>query len=187
MGLFGRDDKSPQSSPVTNPAGPRPTPSAPGPHQSATTIVAGSTSIEGTLGGSNDLHIEGEITGEVNGSGRLVIAESGRAKARLHARVVMVAGTVEGDVSADERIELQPSARLTGNITAPRVIIQEGATFDGQVFMKKAHGGKAVVGKQSAPAAPADGEAAASDARPTPEGGPFAKAGPSQRRDKNRR
>jgi cytoskeletal protein CcmA (bactofilin family) len=48
-----------------------------------------------------------------------------------------VAGTVKGDVLADDKIELKPSANLQGNITAPSILIQEGATFEGQVYMQK--------------------------------------------------
>ncbi len=137
MGLFGRDDRSqattkPENpSPVTRPA------TTPAPVSSETTLIAGSTAIEGTIRGSGDIRIEGRITGTVDVSGRLLIAESGRAKARLHARTVVVSGTVEGDVTADERIELQASATLTGNIVAPAIQIQEGATFEGEVRMAK--------------------------------------------------
>ena len=48
----------------------------------------------------------------------------------------MVAGEIKGNVTADERIELRPSARLLGNMTAPRILIQDGATFEGKVEMK---------------------------------------------------
>jgi len=137
MGLFGRDDRSqattkPQEpSPAARPA------SQPAPASGETTLIARSTTFEGTIKGSGDIRIEGRITGTVDASGRLLIAESGRARARLHARTVVVSGTVEGDVTADERIELQPSATLTGNITAPKIQIHEGATFEGEVRMAK--------------------------------------------------
>jgi len=49
---------------------------------------------------------------------------------------VAIAGTVVGDVTADEKIELEPTARVEGNITAPRILIRDGATFKGQVNMK---------------------------------------------------
>jgi cytoskeletal protein CcmA (bactofilin family) len=55
----------------------------------------------------------------------------------VHGKTVTVAGTVTGDITADDRIELEPSARVDGNITAPRILIQDGATFRGQVNMKE--------------------------------------------------
>ncbi len=138
MGLFGRDERSGDATraketvPARRPAAPQPAePSG------ETTLIAETTSIEGTIRGSGDIRIEGRITGTVDATGRLLVAASGRAKATLNARVVVVAGTVEGDVTADERIELQPTARLTGNITAPKIHIQEGASFEGEVRMAK--------------------------------------------------
>jgi cytoskeletal protein CcmA (bactofilin family) len=132
MGLFGRDD-----SPQPGPPAPATGRTAPAQLTGDTTVIARSCEIEGVLSGSGDVNIQGRFKGTVKGSGKLLIAEGGHADARLHARNIVVAGTVKGDVSADEKIELQPSAKLHGNITAPRILIQEGATFEGQVFMKK--------------------------------------------------
>lgn len=133
MGFFGKDenDAAPQQ------PGPAPVKAqvASGRRPTETTLICKASRVEGKLSGTADMLIEGELDGAANGSGRLMIAESGTATADLHARVVVVAGTVRGNVTADERIELQPTATLTGNITAPRIQIQEGATFEGEVRM----------------------------------------------------
>ncbi len=60
----------------------------------------------------------------------------------LHGRTLTVAGRVKGNVSADERVELKPTAQLKGNITAPRMHIAEGATFEGKVFMSGSGSGR---------------------------------------------
>ncbi len=135
MGLFGRDD-SQAPKPAANAPAPSRSQTAPQP-SAETTIIARSCRVEGNLSGSGDVNIQGHFQGEIDGSGQLLIAEGGTAEARLHARTIVVAGTVKGDVSAAEKIELKPTANLLGNITAPRILIQEGATFEGQVFMKK--------------------------------------------------
>jgi len=133
MGIFGRDDRStPSSTPAQAPARQQAKPQAPA--ESVTTI-ARPTHIDGTLVGEADVQIHGELTGKVDCSGKVFVAESGKVKALLHARTVVVAGNVEGDVTADEKIELRPSAHLVGNITAPRILIEEGASFEGQVNM----------------------------------------------------
>jgi cytoskeletal protein CcmA (bactofilin family) len=80
--------------------------------------------------------VEGELSGNLDAAGHLLVAESGRVDANLHGRNVTIAGKVHGDVTADERIELEPAAEVQGNITAPRILIKDGATFEGQVFMK---------------------------------------------------
>ncbi len=158
MGLFGKDDRKPgafQPTPQQTPKSPSATPHTSG----ETTLIGRGARFEGTLTGSADMLIEGQFAGAVDATGRLVVAEQGKVEANLHAKVVVIAGSVTGNVSADERIELQPSATLTGNITAPRIQIQEGATFEGEVRMaapeKKATAGPAEAlgkGPESKPA-----------------------------------
>jgi cytoskeletal protein CcmA (bactofilin family) len=135
MGLFGKEER------------PAPKLQAPARRQEAApqqvrptgrdmTVIAKDAAFDGTLSGASDVQIDGTFQGQVRISGRLTIAETGKIKAQLHGKVVIVAGHVEGDVTADERIELKEAAALTGDITAPRILIREGATFDGQVHMK---------------------------------------------------
>jgi cytoskeletal protein CcmA (bactofilin family) len=107
-----------------------------------TTVAKGCT-IEGSITATGDILIHGSFEGEIGGAARLVIADSGKVKAQLRARSIVVAGAVEGDVFAQDKIELKPSANLLGNITAPKILIQEGATFEGQVFMKAPGSGPA--------------------------------------------
>ena len=135
MGLFGRDDRSPESTPPTQPQPARPQVSSPAPASSRTTLSRNSR-IEGLLKSSGDIGLEGELSGSVETDGHLMVAESGKVDANLHGRNITVAGSVSGDITADERIELEPSAKVQGNITAPRILIKDGATFEGQVFMK---------------------------------------------------
>ncbi len=137
MGLFGRDDRSSQAQPTAaSPTPAKAQAATPQPAGSSLTIIAQGCRFDGTVSGPGDIHVQGELSGEVASTGALVVAENGTVRASLHARTVVVAGSVQGDVSADEKIELKPSANLRGNITAPRITIQEGATFEGQVFMK---------------------------------------------------
>ena len=60
----------------------------------------------------------------------------GDDEASVHGRAVIVAGRVIGDITADDKIELQPTAEVDGDITAPRILIEDGATFRGKVTMK---------------------------------------------------
>jgi cytoskeletal protein CcmA (bactofilin family) len=141
MGLFGRDDRAtppPSAAPPAAPTRPPVKPQAPGQARAdELTVVGRGTRVEGKLTAKNDVQIEGEVKGTVEGAGQVLVAEGSRLEAALHARVLVVAGAVIGDVSADDKIELRPSANLRGNVTAPRVVIQDGATFEGQVFMQK--------------------------------------------------
>ena len=152
MGLFGRDDKSSRAESAA-PAAPRPAPSSSSAAASAgaRTVIARGGVVEGTLGGGADIVVEGEVKGVVDGAAGLLIAETGRLQASLHARHVTVAGHVKGDISAEERIQLEPTAQVVGNITAPRILIKEGATFDGKVEMKAPRRAEKPTGKAVSP------------------------------------
>ncbi len=137
MGLFGRDQAAPPSPATTPNAKPAPARPAGGskPAGNGTTLVAPGAQFEGSLTGSGDVRIEGRVSGTVAVDGHVIVNQTGLIEATLKARVVVVAGEVHGDVFADEKIELQPTANLVGNMTAPRILIQEGARFEGQVYM----------------------------------------------------
>jgi cytoskeletal protein CcmA (bactofilin family) len=140
MGLFGRDDRSQTerdevAAQTRARRGPTGEPAVAG-----GSVIARSTRIEGTILGSEEIRIEGQVNGTVDITSRLVVAGGGRVQGKVAARSVIVAGNVIGDLLAAERIELGPTCKVEGNITAPRILIQDGATFDGQVFMKKPSG-----------------------------------------------
>lgn len=135
MGIFGRDDTTPDQQP-TQPAA-KPARPQPPTGSSGQTVIARPTTIEGRVAGSAEIVVSGHVKGTIDGAGKVMIAEQGRVEATTHGRVVTVAGTVTGDISADEKIELEPSARVNGNITSPRILIKDGASFKGQVNMKE--------------------------------------------------
>jgi len=134
MGIFGRDEEAPdqQSAQSTARQATSPTP----PNAADRTIIARPSIFEGRITGSGEIVVNGLVKGTINTSGPVNIAEQGRVEATIHGRVVIVAGTVAADITADEKIELEASARVDGNITAPRILIKDGATFKGQVNMK---------------------------------------------------
>jgi cytoskeletal protein CcmA (bactofilin family) len=140
MGLFGRDDRS--DGERTEAAAQTTSRRSPSGEATASdgTVIAAPTRIEGTLMGSDEVRIEGQIAGTVDITSRLVVADGGLVEGKVAARSILVAGRVNGDLLAAERIELGPTCRIEGNITAPRILIHDGATFDGHVVMKKPSG-----------------------------------------------
>jgi cytoskeletal protein CcmA (bactofilin family) len=134
MGIFGRDEANPEQRPAQPTTRPAPSPT---PQDAADrTLIARPSKIEGRITGSGEIVVNGLVNGTIDATGTVKIADQGRVEATVHGKVVTVAGTVAGDITADERIELEPSARVDGNITAPRILIQDGATFRGQVNMR---------------------------------------------------
>jgi cytoskeletal protein CcmA (bactofilin family) len=147
MGIFGRDETSPEQNP-TPPTTASDEKTAP-PTASDRTVIARPSIIEGRISGSGEIIVNGQVNGTIDGGGSVAIASQGRVKAVTHGRIVTVAGTVIGDITADEKIELEATARVEGNMTAPRIMIRDGATFKGQVNMKDP-GRKAAVRTSSA-------------------------------------
>ena len=133
MGLFGRDEPAPE---IKTPQPPRKTGASPAVGSENRTVIARPTRIEGRVLGSGEVLVDGTIKGIIDSDGKVRVAEQGRVEADVHARLVAVAGTVTGNITADERIILEPTAHVDGNITAPRILIEDGAIFKGQVNMK---------------------------------------------------
>lgn len=106
---------------------------------SSVAVVGKSIVIKGELSGNEDLVVEGNVDGTITlTDNNLVVGADGRVNANLFARSVTITGKVEGDVSASERVEITATGSLKGNIRSPRLVINDGAFFQGSVEMKKA-------------------------------------------------
>lgn len=110
-----------------------PAPSKTRAHLDRGSKIAGKISFEGPA------QIDGEVNGEINAKDSLTIGESAAVTAQIRAVSVCVAGKVSGDIVATQRIELLPSAKLNGNITAPELSIQDGALFEGHCLIEGIH------------------------------------------------
>jgi cytoskeletal protein CcmA (bactofilin family) len=94
--------------------------------------------INGDLTGNEDVMFEGTLTGEfIASEATLTIGKTGQVDAALRAPRVVVMGTVNGTITGRERIELQATAVVKGDLSAPLVVIAEGATLAGRVDMGK--------------------------------------------------
>jgi cytoskeletal protein CcmA (bactofilin family) len=111
----------------------------------ATPVASSSTSgayldagskISGKLSFETPARIDGQVDGEINAKDSLTIGESAVVAAQIKADSVIVAGKVSGDIIAVHRIEIRPSAKVLGNITAPTLVINEGALFEGHCAMQ---------------------------------------------------
>jgi len=101
-----------------------------------TATIGPSIAIEGTLKGDEDLIVEGKIKGTVElKKNTLTIGSQGSLEAEVFAHTILVDGTVNGDLYAAERISIRKSARISGNILAPRISLDDGARFRGSIDM----------------------------------------------------
>ena len=92
--------------------------------------------IRGDLSGDEDLLVQGTVEGTIDLPKNLVIiGQDGQVNAIVNARTVEVEGKVEGDLRANEQVVLRRSGQVRGNITAPRVTIEDGCRFKGSIDM----------------------------------------------------
>ena len=91
--------------------------------------------IEGTYTCSGTVMLDAKLRGEVRASDTLVIGEQSVVHATITAATLVVHGEVVGSVTASERIELHKTARVTGDIEAPLIVMAEGAVHDGHCRM----------------------------------------------------
>jgi cytoskeletal protein CcmA (bactofilin family) len=94
--------------------------------------IGSSIFIKGEITSHEDLVISGRLEGSVTVVGHMLTVNAGaEVIADLHAQAITVSGKVLGALSADARIELAPSAEVDGGISAPVLLVHDGATFQG--------------------------------------------------------
>jgi len=100
--------------------------------------IGQSVQIKGELTGNEDLTIEGTVDGKIMlKDHNLTIGANARITAEVHAKTITVVGTVTGNISADDKVEIAPSGTVNGDIRAPRVSISDGAKFKGAIDMER--------------------------------------------------
>jgi cytoskeletal protein CcmA (bactofilin family) len=136
---------------------PRPlSPAAPAIRTVAPSTSVDSTSeVEGRLRCKETLRIDGRVQGEVHCERAVLIGEGARVKANITADEVQISGHVEGDIAARRKITLERTAVVTGDLTTPGIVIEEGAKLKGRI----------VIGSEEEPAVETE---SASDAKKSP-------------------
>jgi cytoskeletal protein CcmA (bactofilin family) len=115
------------------------------------TTIGPSLIITGEVTSREDITIHGRVKGQVRmDAGALLVAPTGNVDASVQGTRVTIHGTVGGDIIAVDRIELTPTSNVTGTLTTPSVVLQDGATFNGVVDMDRSAKAKKL---KAAPAA----------------------------------
>ena len=98
-----------------------------------TTYIAASTELVGTIRGQGAFVFCGTVEGDCDINGPLTLAKGGHWKGILRANDIVVAGTVEGDVVAKQRVEILGTARITGSLSGNSIAVAEGAIIEGEI------------------------------------------------------
>jgi cytoskeletal protein CcmA (bactofilin family) len=99
------------------------------------TIIGPETRVSGELRGDEDVVVRGRVEGRVLLNATFTVEESAIIQADVEARIILISGVVVGNLTAVESIRLAQRARVVGDIIAPRVIMEEGATYKGRLDM----------------------------------------------------
>ncbi len=100
-----------------------------------TGFLGSQTEFNGKLSFSGIVHLDGQFDGEIISRGTLVIGSDSIVHAQIHSNILKVSGEVRGDVTATEKIELFPPAKVFGHLKTPSLIIEEGVIFEGTCSM----------------------------------------------------
>jgi len=126
-------------------------------------LIGPSIEIKGNLSGGEDLQVEGRVEGKIElAQYSITIGTKGRIKADIKGRNIVVIGEVEGNLYGSEQIVLRQSSKVTGNLVAPRVSLEDGANFKGSIDMT------AKPAAEEAKPLPADNSAVKPPLKPVP-------------------
>ena len=99
------------------------------------TIIGESAVLEGVLKTSCTTRVDGKIKGEAKSEGLLIIGESGNIEGDVTAEAMLIAGQVKGQVHVKDRLEIAETGKVTGVIYTKKLVISEGASFEGKCVM----------------------------------------------------
>ena len=99
------------------------------------TILSRDITFSGTLNFEKPFLIRGRLSGNIVAKGLLVVDEEAVVEADINASRVIIRGSVKGDVSASEKVEVTITGKLVGNVKAPEIFMETGCTFNGRCTM----------------------------------------------------
>jgi len=125
MAIFGKDGAS------------RPEARGTSPVEIPLSIIANGMRIVGDIETAGVVKVDGQIDGSVNGARQLLLGRGASIRGAILADEVVIGGTVDGGVVATERLELQSSAVVNGDIETRSIVVLEGAQINGAVRMRE--------------------------------------------------
>lgn len=130
------------------------------------TIVGQGAKLEGTVVSAGSLRIDGQVKGQINADGDVMLSPQSQVDADIHAENVSVAGRFKGSIVVKGKAAIARGGRVDGNITSKTLVVEEGAVFQGQSQMDQQAAAAAIAAAQ--PGTPA----AQMSGKPDVRGGP---------------
>ncbi len=103
------------------------------------TLIGKNTKFEGKVSAQGTIRLDGELIGDINIEGSVIIGKKGTVKGNILCNNILVSGTIEGNIDCKEQLRLTNSAKLYGDIKVKSFIVDESAIFEGKCEMQKVH------------------------------------------------
>jgi len=100
-------------------------------------IVGEGTTFQGELQLNGLLRVDGDFSGTIRTTGKVLIGKSGRAECTIRANTVVIGGIVRGNVYATEKVIVLSTGMMIGNIHSPRLIAEEGVILNGNCMIRQ--------------------------------------------------
>ncbi|MGD2245723.1 MAG: polymer-forming cytoskeletal protein [Candidatus Aminicenantes bacterium] len=88
------------------------------------------THIEGDLNFKGSFRIDGSFKGTIDSDSTLIVGENGKIEAEIKIGYVVVNGEIKGNIQAKEKVEINSTGRVIGSVTAPKLVVEEGAYLE---------------------------------------------------------
>ena len=99
------------------------------------TVVSDDAEMSGTFALHKPLQIMGKVSGDISSQALVVVEESGHVEANIKAPMVVIRGTVKGDVVATQKVEVSPKGKVYGYVASPEIFMEPGSFFEGRCSM----------------------------------------------------
>ncbi len=103
--------------------------------EKVTTVIGSGSKLEGTLETEGILRIDGFVHGNIKTAGNIIVGKEGKINAEIEAANLIVLGEIIGNVHIKNILEIKKGGFLRGNISAAKIIVEEGSFFDGKCSM----------------------------------------------------
>jgi cytoskeletal protein CcmA (bactofilin family) len=97
------------------------------------TVIGNDVVIKGEITVEKGLRVDGQIEGAVTTKGKVHVGKTGTLTAEINGGAVVIEGKVKGNVSASDRVTLEATSNVSGDLTATKLVVHEGASFTGKV------------------------------------------------------
>ena len=107
------------------------------PKEEINAFLGKDTEFEGRFSFTGAVRIDGKFSGEIESSGTLIVGETATIRSQIHVADMIISGEVDGDIVAENKIEISVPGKLFGNIQTPKLVIEEGVIFEGKCKMQE--------------------------------------------------